>query len=440
MSSTVFPPTRRRVHPAFVVAGTTFVVVLFSASVRGAITLLIQPIMKEFHWSRGTVTAAASINLALFGLMGPFASALMVRFGLRKVVATALAIICVGALLSTQVREPWQLWLSWGVIMGTGQGCLASVLAANVATAWFYSKRNTVVGILNAASTAGGLIFIELNTHLVATYSWRFVSGAIAIATAAAVPLVFAFVRNKPEDVGTRAYGAPEGYATQPKTGNPIRLAFSTLADVWKSRMFVLLFGSFFVCGLSTSGLIQVHFVPAASDAHIANSTAARLLVLVGICDLIGAIMSGWLTDRFDPRKLLFAYYGFRGLSLLVFDRALASGGSSFRLLAVIVFYGLDWIATVPPTVALANRCFGTTRGGVVYGWLFAGHQLGGAIAAQGAAWMRDWTGSYRLSFMIGGVFALVAAFGALSITGTEDSEERAEAIKTNRRVEPAAG
>jgi MFS family permease len=434
----------RRWHRAWAVAGATFVVLLFSASVRGAITLLIDPLMTEFGWSRGAVTAAASINLLLFGVTGPFASAAMVRFGLRRVVSTALVLMAVGATISTEARSPWHLWLSWGVVMGIGQGCLATVLAANVASAWFVEKRGAVTGALTAASSAGTLVFIPLNERLVSTYSWRFVCGAIAVATLTAVPLVIGAIRNRPEDVGLTAYGAPPGWASPPKPRNPVALAFGTLRDIKSSGMFWILFGSFFVCGVTTSGLVQVHFVPAAADHDITKGAAASLFVLIGIFDLIGALGSGWLTDRYDPRTLLFAYYGLRGISLVVFDNMLGHGATNVGLIAVIVFYGLDWIATVPPTIALANRQFGTQRGPVVYGWLFAGHQLGGALAAWLAAQTRDWTGSYQLSFVIGGALCFVAAFGVLRVRDPHEPAGtrpvRGEPYRVPRVEQPAAG
>ncbi len=427
------PVGKKRLHPSWVVAIATFMVLLFSSSVRGAITLLINPLMDEYGWSRSAVTAAASINLLLFGFMGPFASALMVRYGLRKVVSIALGLIAVGALLSTQATAPWHLWLSWGLVMGTGQGCLASVLAANVASAWFVEKRGMVSGMLTAAATAGQLIFVPLNAKLIDAFSWRFVAITIAGATLLALPLVVGFIRNTPEDIDMRAYGAPVDYEPPAKPGNPIKLAFTSLADVRRSGLFWTLFGSFFICGLSTSGLVQVHFVPAAKDAGITKASAAGLLLVIGIFDLLGSLGSGWLTDRVDPRKLLFAYYALRGLALLVFDEALGHGAGSIGLIGVVMFYGLDWIATVPPTIALANQCFGRTRGPVIYGWLFAGHQLGGAIAAQGAARLREWTGSYQLSFIIGGIFCLIAAFGSLRIRTPDHDQDQ----DTNLRARP---
>jgi MFS family permease len=421
-----------RIHRAWIVALATFVVILFSASVRGAITLLIEPLMKEFDWRRGSVTAAASINLALFGLMGPFASALMIRFGLRRVVTAALFAISVGSVLSTQATAVWHLWLSWGVVMGIGQGCLATVLAANVASAWFVEKRGTVTGALTAAGSVGTLVFIPLNERLVSSFSWRFVCVTIAAATLLAVPLVVGFIRTKPEDIGLSAYGAPTGYVTAQRTGNPIVSAFTTLRDLSQSAMFWLLLGSFTVCGISTSGLIQVHFVPAAIDHGITQSAAAKLFVLIGVFDLVGAIGSGWLTDRFDPRLLLFGYYGFRAMSLFLLDSTLGHGASNAAVWGVVMFYGLDWIATVPPTIALANQIFGPQRGSIVYGWLFAGHQLGGAAAAWLAAQSREATGSYATSFVVAGICCLGAAFGVLRIKTGNESAVAVQSVSTS--------
>lgn len=405
-----------RMHYGWIVAFTTFVVLMLSASVRGVFGLLITPLSKEFGWSRSEITTATFINLALFGLMGPFAAALMVRFGMRKVVVGAMTLLGLGALLSTQATQPWHLWGSWGILMGIGQGCLASVLAASVASTWFVKHRGAVSGLLTAAGTAGTLIFLPLNEWLVRNYSWRFAAVTICTTTAVAIPIVLLFVRNRPEDKGLRAYGAPEDFVPADRTRNPLGMAFRGLAQSLNSGIFWVLFGSFTVCGITTSGLVQVHFTDAAGDRGIATSTAAGLFVLVGVFDLIGALGSGWLTDRFDPRTLLFVYYALRGVSLLVFDHTLGLGSGNIALLLVLAFYGLDWVATVPPTIALANELFGKERGPVVYGWLFAGHQLGGGIAAVLAGWSRDLTGSFQTAFVVGGITALLAAFACLRI------------------------
>lgn len=411
-----------RLHYAWVVFATTFLVLVFSSSVRGVFSLLIQPLMDEFGWDRGVTALPASVNILVFGLMGPFAAALMVRYGLRRVVMLGLVLTAVGSLLATQSTAPWHLVLSWGVVMGVGGGCLASVLASTVAATWFVERRGMVSGMLMAASTAGQLLFIPVNRHLVSTYSWRASSVLIAIATLSGIPLVAAFVRNRPEDLGLVAYGAPAGHATPHRPDRPLALAMQGLRDASSSGMFWILFGSFFVCGVTTSGMIQTHWFEAAADHGIAKPTAASLLVAIGVFDLCGSLASGWLTDRFDPRRLLFVYYGLRGLSLLAFEDVLSRGAHSPVLLVVIAFYGLDWVATVPPTMALANQLFGRERGSVVFGWLFAAHQLGGAMAAWLAAVSRDWSGSFRLAYTVGGVLCLVAAVASLRIGRADDT------------------
>jgi MFS family permease len=409
------PAAQPRLHYAWVVAGTTFVVLTLSASVRGAFSLLIEPLRTEYGWSRTSIAAASTINLILFGLMGPVAAALIIRFGLRKVVMSALCTVAAGALLATQATQVWHLWLSWGMVMGIGQGCLATVLAASVSSTWFVERRAMVAGLLIAAGTAGTLLFLPLNRWLVDHYSWHQVSFTIAAAMLAALPLVFFFILNQPEDKGLRAYGAPADYATPDRPRNPIRLAWSALTLSVRSGMFWILFGSFTVCGITTSGMVQTHFVDAAKDSGIKRSTAASLIVVIGVFDLLGALGSGWLSDRYDPRKLLFGFYALRGLSLLIFQQVLSLGASNFGLLVVLALYGLDWVATVPPTVKLANDLF-PGKGPLIYGWVFAGHQLGGGAAAAITAWSRDVTGSFQAAFVFGGVAALITAFACLRI------------------------
>jgi MFS family permease len=366
-------PTR---HYAWVMAGLAFVLLLFSSSTRGVFSLLIDPLMDEFGWSRGETTAAASVNILVFGFMGPFAAALTVRYGLRRVTAGALATVGCGALLATQVSSAWQLVIAWGLVTGMGMGCLGTILASSVASTWFVEKRSTVLGILLAATTAGQLLFIQVNEWLTREFSWRAASVVIASATFGGIPLTLAFFRNRPEDVGLRAYGAPPGHTAPEKPRNPVAVAFQGLRDASQSGMFWLLLGGFFVCGASTTGLVQTHWFSATKDHGFTRGTAAALLIVIGLCDLLGSVGSGWLTDRVDPRALLFAFYGLRGLSLFALESVLDLGPRNVVTIVVLVFYGLDWIATVPPTVALANQLFGPQRGGVVYGWLFAAHRF----------------------------------------------------------------
>lgn len=411
-----------RRHYAWVVFGVAFFTLLAAAGFRSTPGVLIDPLHDEFGWSRGTVGAAVSVNLVLFGLIGPFAAALMSRYGLRRVVATALFVISLGALGTTQMSAPWQLIALWGVVVGIGSGCMATVFAATVATRWFVAKRGLVTGTLTAATATGQLIFLPLLSRLATDVGWRWVGFTVAVSASAAIPVVWLLLRDDPADVGLLPYGAPDNYIAPTRVTNPIGTAFRALDDVRSSGAFWLLFGSFFICGLSTNGLIQTHFISAAHDHHIDETTAAGLLALVGVFDVIGTIGSGWLTDRVDPRRLLFTYYALRGLSLMVLDPALDARNAG--LWTFMVFYGLDWVATVPPTVALCAQQFGRERGAVVYGWVFAGHQLGAALMAWGAGALRDSTGSYRAAWITAGVCCLVAAAGTQRIGGDRPARE----------------
>jgi predicted MFS family arabinose efflux permease len=405
---------RGGLHYAWIVAGATFLILLAAAGMRAVPGVLIDPLNAEFGWSRGQIGLAVSVNVLLFGLMGPFAAALMGRYGLRLVISAALALIAVGLGLSSQVTSQWQLIVCYGVLVGLGSGCMASVLAAAVANRWFVARRGLVTGLLTAGSASGQIIFLQFLTRLSDAQGWRWVSYSTAAVALAAIPIAALVLRNRPEDVGLRAYGAPEGYVTAEQHSNPIRTAFVGLRDVSRLGGFWLLFGGFLVCGVSTNGLIGTHFIPAAGDHDIHRATAAGLLSLVGIFDIAGTILSGWLSDRVDPRYLLAGYYAMRGFSLLFLYGALEAGG--LPLWVFMVFYGLDWVATVPPTVRLCSDVCGVDRGTVAYGWVYAGHQIGAAIMAWFAGFVRDTTGSYQPAFIVGGICCMIAAAGSMRI------------------------
>jgi predicted MFS family arabinose efflux permease len=414
----VEPPTRTRVHYAWVIFAAAFVVLLGAAGFRSTPSVLMDPLHDEFGWSRGTVGTAVSINVLLFGLMGPFAAALQLRFGLRRVTVAALAVISTGALLTTQMTHVWQLFLLWGVVVGAGSGSMATVFASTVASRWFVKRRGLVTGTLTAATASGQLVFLPLLTRLADHHGWRTVGITIGCSALAVIPVVLIFMRNSPADMGLLPYGADEDFIAPLPLTNPVNAAFSALREAVNDNIFWLLWGSFFVCGLSTTGLVQTHFLSAAGDHAIVAATAAGYLALIGGFDVLGTIFSGWLTDKYDPAKLLIAYYALRGISLMFLDPALTRGGGG--LAGFMVFYGLDWVATVPPTVLLCIRRFGPQRGPLVYGWVFFGHQVGGAVAAWGAGYLRDSTGSYQSAFFIAGIGCLVAAIGAAQMTSSK--------------------
>lgn len=412
----------RGIHYAWVVAATTFLTMLVTAGAVGAPGVLIGPLEAEFGWATADISSSFAIRLMLFGLMGPFAAAFMNRFGIRKVTAAALGLIALGVLGSFYMTRLWHLILLWGVVVGLGTGLTAMVLGATVATRWFASRRGLVMGLLTASTATGQLVFLPLLAKLTETLGWRsalaLVLGMILVAALA----VLALMRDRPSDLGLLPYGAtaPVAVPAQPATFRAM-LASPLLAlrDASGSPTFWVLFGTFFICGASTNGLVQTHFVSLCGDYGLAAVTAAGMLAVIGVFDFAGTVGSGWLSDRFDSRILLCWYYALRGLSLIYLT---FSDFSFYGLSLFAVFYGLDWVATVPPTVKLAADRFGD-RANLVFGWIFAGHQLGAAMAAYGAGFSRTFYQTYLPAFFVAGLLCLVAALAIIAVRergGTE--------------------
>jgi MFS family permease len=405
------PMRSSRVHYGWVVAGAGFTALLASAAFRAVPGVLMVPLQDEFGWSRATISAAVAINLVVFGLSGPFSAALVERIGLRRVVTVALGLIAGSAALTPLVTEPWQLYILWGLITGAATGAVAPVLAAMIATRWFVERRGLVVGLLTAANSTGQLIFLPLMSHI-EMEGWRWVMLVPAAAALIALPVAGLLMRDRPSDLGLAPYGGAP--VEPPRVGAPASSAVAVLLEAVKTGTFWALAVSFFVCGATTVGLIAVHFIPAAHDHGMAATTAAGMLAVMGILDIAGTTASGWLTDRTDPRKLLFWYYALRGVSLVLLSNALTT--QSYTLVLFVAFYGLDWIATVPPTVALVARRFGPEKSSIVFGWVFTFHQLGGAAAAYGAGLVRGWNGDYLPVFIASGVLCGIAAVVVLRI------------------------
>jgi predicted MFS family arabinose efflux permease len=411
--TTTAAPRTRRIHPAWWVAAVTFLALVGAAAFRAVPGVLIDPLHAEFGWSVSTISAAVAVNMALYGLTAPFAAALMERFGIRRVVVAALLVTAAGSGLTVFMSTSWQLVLLWGVLVGLGTGAMALSLVATVTGRWFVARRGLVSGILTAGGATGQLVFLPLVAWADARWGWRAASLGTTAAALAVVPLVAWLLRDRPRDVGVVPYGGTAADDREPVRTGAARTAVRGLLDAARTRVFWVLAVSFMVCGASTNGLVQPHFIPSAHDHGMPVTTAAGLLAVVGIFDIAGTILSGWLTDRFDPRLLLLTYYLFRGLSLFLLP-SLFAPGVGLSMLAFIVFYGLDWVATVPPTLALCREYFGA-RAPVVFGWVFASHQVGSAIAAYGGGVVRDLTGSYDPAWYAAGALCLLAS--TLSIT-----------------------
>ncbi len=405
------------IHYGWVVVAVTFVTLLTTAGAMGLPGALILSLNKEYGWGTAEISSALALRLALFGLMGPFSAALIERYGVRNIVLSAVLLITTGLLGALAMTKLWHLLLLWGLVVGVGTGLTALVLGAIVSSRWFVRHRGLVLGMLTASSATGQLVFLPLAAWLVQHVGWRAAVIPSIAGLGVAALLVILFMRDRPSDLGLAALGEPAGAAPQraPEQKSAISQAFGTLGLASGSSTFWILFATFFICGLSTNGLIQTHFIPLCADFGMPEVEAASALAMMGVFDFVGTIASGWLSDRYDNRWLLFWYYGLRGLSLLYLP---SSTFSFYGLSLFAMFYGLDWIATVPPTVKLTAATFGREKAGIVFGWIFAAHQIGAATAAFGAGFTRSELMTYIPAFYTAGAACLVAAALALMIRG----------------------
>lgn len=397
----------RGIHYGWVMVALTFTYVICSSAVMSIPGVLLLPISKEFGWTIGELSGPLGLRMALFGMVAPFAGALILRYGPRAVLTGSAALLIVGMVLAMTMTTRWQLWLSLGVILGLAPGMTALVLSTTIATRWFTAQRGLVLGVLSAGSATGQLAFLPLAAWLTDRYGWRMALAPSVVMVAVVALAFFLFSRDRPSDVGLPPYGETAFVADPPAArGNAVALSFAALRTASSSMVFWVLAFTFFVCGVSSFGLTP-HFVTLCGDFGILPIIATSLLALIGICDLLGTIGSGWLSDRFDNRWLLAIYYGFRGLSLIWLP---FSGFSIFGLSVFAIFYGLDFIATIPPTVRLAARTFGREQAPLVFGWIFAAHQLGAGIMALAVGESRDAFASYLPAFFAAGVICVVAA------------------------------
>ena len=404
-----------RLHYAWVALGVVFLVMLVTAGIRATPGVMMVPLERDFGWSRAMNSGALALNLLLFGLMGPFAAAAMQRFGVRRTVLIALTVLAIGVALSSRMTASWQLILIWGVLVGAATGATSTTLGAVVVNRWFSARRGFAMGLLTASSATGQLVFLPAMAWVVEHRGWRPIVLIVGGAAAAVMLLVALRLPERPAARGLPLYGETALAAGDAADRtNPIAAAFAALARASGRRDFWLLFGTFFICGASTNGYIGTHFLAMCGDYGISEVRSAGMLAMMGVCDLLGTTLSGWLSDRFNNRVLLFWYYGLRGLALMFLPSAF--GYAYFGLPLFGLFYGLDWVATVPPTVRLTGDVFGPREASIVFGWIVAGHQLGAACAALGGGILRHTLGTYTAATMISGGLCLVGAVLVLRI------------------------
>ncbi|MBP1965987.1 MFS transporter [Paenibacillus aceris] len=404
----------------WIVIGIVFLTLLISAGISSFPSVLIQSLEKEFGWTRAAISGVISIRILLYGLIGPFSAAMLAKFGVRRTMVSAIFLMLLSLGLTPFITAVWQLMLLWGVLGGLSTGALANVLGVTVANRWFVKHKGLVIGLLTASAATGQLLFLPLLAKITSENGWRNAVYVIMAALLIMLPVIAIWMRNHPYDVGAAPLGSTEIVKPAPFQGNLLLTPIRTLVSVMRSGTFWLLAGTFFFCGFSTNGLIGTHLIAACGDSNIPIVTAAGLLALMGIFDLVGTTFSGWLSDRFDSRWLLFWYYGLRGLSLIFLPYALGTGYTQLTIFAV--FYGLDWIATVPPTAKLTSDTFGREKAGMIFGWILVAHQAGASTAAYGAGFLREMLGSYTVPFVAAGFVCLLAAIVALRIRSSKAS------------------
>ncbi|MBB6731826.1 MFS transporter [Cohnella zeiphila] len=398
----------------WIVIAITFAALLVSSGIRSMPSILIEPLENEFGWSRSGISSVVSVGIFLYGLTGPFSAAFLLKYGIRRTIVYALAALAASILVTPLMTSLWQFELLWGLLGGIATGLMANVLGITVTNLWFVKHRGLVLGMLTASAATGQLLFLPLLAKITVDSGWRTAMYASAGFIVALLVIVALWMRNRPSDVGAAPYGADRIEPPTPFKGNIFLAPLQTLGEAVRHPTFWLLAGTFFFCGYSTNGLIGTHLIAACGDFGISEVVAASFLALMGLFDLVGTTASGWLSDRFDSRWLLFWYYGLRGLSLVFLPYALHLGYTEMTIFTV--FYGLDWIATVPPTVKLSSNAFGKEKAGMVFGWIVVAHQIGASVAAYGAGAMREWFGSYTVPFVSAGFVCFFASVMAVRV------------------------
>lgn len=413
------PPIPVSFHYGWLIIGLTFFASLNGAGIRAVPAVLINPLEADFGWSRAQIASAVAINLVLYGAVSPFVGWLLDKYGPRRVMLSSLTILSLGLVGTTFVTQLWQFILLWGVVVGLGAGGMSGVLSASVAHRWFVARRGIVLGFLNAGPSTGQIVFLPLMMFLIQYGGWRFGSYALVSITSTCVLLVWLFMRDEPSDVGLEPYNQGPGASANATSSAANASAGPSMGilDAVKTPTFWLLCGVYFVCGGTANGLIGTHLIPYTLDRGFDPTAAATTVGIMGGMNFLGTLLSGWLTDRVDSRKLLAIVFAFRAAALFFLPFVDGIGG----LMVFAVVYGLDWFATVPPVVTLAGQTFGKQSIGRIIGWIFLAHQLGGAAMAMGGGLVFSYFGDYEMAFFAGGFLGLLAAGFAISIRPTKE-------------------
>ena len=410
------------IHYAWFMAFISFFLLMFSSSAASTPAVLMLPIIKAFGWSITDISAIIGALFIIVAVAAPFGTAFMLHLGLTKIVVTSCASLIAGLGLTAFAFEKWHLFFSMGTLLGLASGILGLGFAATVATRWFVEKRGLVLGILAASWAAGQIMLVPFIAWIVSNFDWQY--GVIPGVTGAGVCLLLFvfFGKNWPSDLSLMPYGAETNpnIAKTEQGENPVKKSFAVLFNCSKHPGFWILSSTFFICGFTSNGLVSQHFIPFCADNNVGIIVASSYLATIGLFNFIGSIGSGWLADKFDNYKLLATFYGVRGLSLVYLP---FSSLDVFYLTLWAIFFGLDFIATIPPTGRFCSKFFGSIDGPIAFAWIFSIHQIGAASAAYGAGRARDIFLTYEPVFLLAGIACFIATLLLLGFRLTSQSQ-----------------
>lgn len=397
--------TRQSLYYGWILLAAVVFVVLAGSGIRAVFGVFIKPIEAEFGWTRQQLSGAAALSLFVLGAVGPAVGWLADIWGPRRVMLLAAATLGVGTILASFVAHLWQLYASAGVLMAVGAGGLSMATISTIAARWFVARRGLILGILGGAMSAGQMLVVPLSMVIIHLYGWRssFLWLGIGVLLVA-LPLILAFVRDDPKDMGLEPYG--KGTPAGKVFGGATDERRVPVSEAMGVPAFWLLALTFFVCGYTSNGLVLTHLIPHAAEHGFSEMHAAQALGLMGAMNIVGTVLSGWICDRYGRKGPLAFYYGVRGLSLIFL--LYVWNVPSLHIFAAI--FGLNYISTVPPTTTMTANIFGRLSVGALSGWIFFSHQVGSAIGAWAGGAIFDVTGSYSWAFLSAAVMAFVAA------------------------------
>jgi MFS family permease len=404
------------IHYAWIILGLAFLALLSAQGVRLSFGAFIAPWENEFSTNRGIISLVAFISYAVFGFSQPIIGRLIDQYGVRTILSYSVLLIGISTILTFFATTPWQLMIIYGFIASIGFGGASNVAGSVAITNWFVEKRGFAVGLMSAGTAGGQLLLVPLSLFLINELGWKLTVVVLGLFLVIVVfPLLLIFLRTHPSEKNSTPLGAKESIPLA-DSENKKEVNTVSIITLLKKKEFLFLLLPFFVCGVTTSGLIDTHLIPFAQYCGISTTVTGTAVSLLAAFNITGTIFSGYLADRFSCRIMLTFLYGSRALTivflLLLIGEPIMMGfflSESYLLVIFAISFGIVDFATVAPTVKLATEYFRGLSVGVIFGWLFLSHQLGAAIGAYLPGVLFDITGNYTSSF----IYSLLLLIGA---------------------------